>query len=161
MRYEPFIVVGPGRCGTSYVAKRLIDAGVFMGFEFLPADENNPDGHWEDLDFVRLNEGRLRGNLTPEDWAARIRANQDIREARQQPWGWKDPRNAEFIADLVKLFPQALYVWCRRDAAAIERSLVKCYGLSLVDAVGLRIRRETALDRHLPRPYLEHWIDRG
>jgi hypothetical protein len=79
--YDPVIVVGPGRCGTSCVAGVLHRLGIYMGHRLLPADRTNPYGHWEDSDFVEVNEARLSGEITRAAWTARVSALKDARVA--------------------------------------------------------------------------------
>lgn len=46
-------VVGTGRCGSSTLARVLHQSGVCcMGHTFLPPDQRNPQGYWEDR-FIR------------------------------------------------------------------------------------------------------------
>ena len=56
-------VTGPGRSGTSLVAKILIASGADFGRteDHIPPDENNPDGYFEDIEFVSVNVGLALG----------------------------------------------------------------------------------------------------
>src|SRR5687768_18097338 len=55
---RPVAVVGMHRSGTSMVAKLLQQAGLNLGDEtnLMPPAEENPEGFYEHLEFVRLND---------------------------------------------------------------------------------------------------------
>jgi len=55
----PIVVLGMHRSGTSLVAGILRNAGVLMGDKFLPPDEFNLRGYFEDTDFLWINKGIL------------------------------------------------------------------------------------------------------
>ena len=105
------VVAGMHRSGTSLIASYLAALGVDMG-ESIPADKNNPQGYFEDRQFLELNRRILR-QLTAEqkvghrDWgwteSERLDASRigDFgaeaaalleRRGDSGPWGFKDPR---------------------------------------------------------------------
>lgn len=49
------VVLGPGRCGTSTLARGLIALGVAFGDRLKPAMRKNPRGFFEDLDLLDIN----------------------------------------------------------------------------------------------------------
>lgn len=55
------VVTGMHRSRTSMLAKELFDGGYQMGESLLAGDRNNPWGYFEDLDFLHLASGVLRG----------------------------------------------------------------------------------------------------
>lgn len=120
------IVLGMHRSGTSLVSSILHAMGVRMGepIHFERIDEDSqPQGYWEDQDFVSLNRQLIRDAgghwRTPPPSGRLVMAAQDYQEemarliarkeqaARQETlaaealgsgpiwigWGWKDPRN--------------------------------------------------------------------
>jgi hypothetical protein len=100
----PFIVIGMGRSGTSYVASVLHEAGIDMGEELKPADEQNEAGYFEDLEVLRMHQSWLeeRGmsfvSVSDEfplelDAARREKISSYIerRESSSRPWGLKAP----------------------------------------------------------------------
>lgn len=104
MKEGPFIVVGMGRSGTSYVGAILEAAGIDMGAELKPADEHNQGGYFEDLEATRMHERWLeqRGlTLASVSDALPVEATPDEteaialyiarREARAHRWGLKAP----------------------------------------------------------------------
>ena len=60
---RPFIIVSPGRSGSSFVAKTFHDAGVWGG-KLVPGNQHNPDGYYENAQFNNMFKG-----LYGKDWA--------------------------------------------------------------------------------------------
>src|SRR5215213_1037932 len=108
---RPVAIVGMHRSGTSMIAKLLQLAGLNLGdeAELMPPAEENPEGFYEHLQFVRLNDEVL--NVAgagwdcppvPEfDWndaaldSFRDRARSLASPLEERlPWGWKDPRTS-------------------------------------------------------------------
>ncbi len=108
---RPIAIVGMHRSGTSMVAKLLQLAGLNLGDEadLMPPAEQNPEGFYEHLQFVRLNDEVL--NVAGAGWdcppaagfnwddnaldSFRERARCLALPLREQlPWGWKDPRTS-------------------------------------------------------------------
>ena len=54
-RQRAIVVLGPGRCGTSTIARGLIALGIEFGNRLKPAARKNPRGFFEDLDLLRVN----------------------------------------------------------------------------------------------------------
>lgn len=151
--YNPIIVVGPGRCGTSAVAGVLHHLGVFMGEEFLPLEQCAGHMYWEDREFWRLSDELLgKKTISQAQWQERV---QEIAERRRQlnaPWGWKDPRTSLIMPQCRAIFQNAKYIRCRRRAGDIEASMVKVspeVGYTWESAIALRKTCESALDRDL------------
>ena len=93
----------------------------------MPASINNTDGFWENLRFVRLNERLLAASggtwFAPP---ATLRPTPKITaEAKailaqfegQEPWGWKDPRNALALPFWKSLLPSMKVLVCVRHPA--------------------------------------------
>src|SRR6058998_1909031 len=101
---------------------RLLHAcGLYLGEknELMPPQADNPDGFWEHLGFVSLNDELL--NELGGAWDLPPKANETFTDPRLEPlrmkarllierfdsanvWGWKDPRNSltlPFWQDLV------------------------------------------------------------
>jgi len=101
------VVLGMHRSLTSGVAEGLHRAGIHMGEEMLGKTKSQPTGHWEDKEFLHLNEQLLEAAggswRNPPSRAAlhaiagqferRIQRMIAKRNAAHDPWGWKDPRN--------------------------------------------------------------------
>lgn len=99
----------------------------------MPASSNNSDGFWENLRFVRLNERLLAASggtwlappaalhPTPEITAE---AQAIVRQFEgQEPWGWKDPRNALTLPFWKALLPSMKVLVCVRHPAETASSL--------------------------------------
>lgn len=140
------IVTGMHRSGTSLVASLLEAWNVRMGDRLLPADRGNPEGYFEDVDFLELNRRLLVACTPPEDghrdwgWtesetfdAGPLAAHRDAaaalaaaRDRAGQPWGWKDPRTSmllDFWADV--LGPEARFLLLYRHPWDVADSMLR------------------------------------
>ena len=129
-------VAGMPRSGTSLVTQLLHRCGMSLGppGQLMPASVNNTDGYWENMRFVQLNERLLAAN--GGTWFApstSVRATPEITaDARtliaqfegQEPWGWKDPRNAVTLLFWKSLLPGMKVLVCVRHPAETASSLV-------------------------------------
>jgi hypothetical protein len=150
--FEPIIVVGPGRCGTSLVAGVLHHLGVFMGAEFVLSNESNPDGYWEDKSFRDLNQAVLSKKISAQKWDLEIDQLIKERRALHVPWGWKDPRTCHLLNQYRSHLKNPVFIRCRRNPDAIEKSMLKAYagiGWTLETARSCRQWRERRLDEFL------------
>jgi len=131
------VVLGMHRVGTSLVASMLQAMGVDMGERLMGPTPHQPHGHFEDLDFVEVNQALLReagGRWDEPPSAEALEAAypgmrawmQNTVAARRHRalWGWKDPRTcltaglwARHLGDDVR------YVVVRRDRADVCASL--------------------------------------
>jgi len=102
------VVLGMHRSGTSAVANVLQHLGVNMGDRLFEANQWNPQGYYEDVDFFDVNVELVHaagGHWGDPPEATRIREVgawfipqmvQIVRwkERARGVWGWKDPRTA-------------------------------------------------------------------
>jgi hypothetical protein len=91
------VVLGLHCGGTSAVAGVLHHLGVHMGDELLGPGPNNPKGHFEDLEFVRMHDRLIGDWRRPELTTSRFvwEAYEALIEKRCSThalWGVKDPR---------------------------------------------------------------------
>jgi hypothetical protein len=109
--------------------------------ELLGATEENPDGYWENIRFLDLNNqllAQLHGgwDCPPDvsvDWEKHPGLDCLRRQAaaliscfaRERAWGWKDPRNSLTAAFWRSLLPEAKFVLCLRNPVEVARSLHK------------------------------------
>jgi len=156
---QPIIVVGPGRCGSSTMARRLILAGVHMGERFVPGDEKNPKGYWEDIEFAELTKNWKTSWITNKEWADRFLSLCRIRAEKGIPWGWKDARISLVIEHVVQLFPKAIYIRCRRPPSQTIVSVQQTYGWSASGSKAFVMSREAKLTRFTPWPTIDVWIE--
>jgi hypothetical protein len=113
-------------CGLQ-VGERLVGRGV-----------GNIDGHFEDVEFLKIHEEILdNNNLHPSG----LIDNKDIKLSAYQleklksvigvkhqlyeQWGWKDPRTCLFLNTYAELIPDAKYLVIARDYKAVVNSLLK------------------------------------
>lgn len=128
-------VAGMPRSGTSLVTQLLHRCGVHLGApeQLMPASINNTDGFWENLRFVAVNERLLAASSG--SWfspPATLRPSPDITAAAQsviaefkgqEPWAWKDPRNALTLPFWKSLLPSMKVLMCVRHPAETASSL--------------------------------------
>ncbi len=135
---KTFVVLGMHRSATSLVAKGLVKAGVHMGDELLGEHPSNPWGHYEDADFIRMNDQLLSAaggtwdrppieeNIAALEnvWGARIK---DFVEGklREPFWGWKDPRTVLTIRLYLPYLVNPHFVACFRNPQDVAKSLAK------------------------------------
>jgi hypothetical protein len=138
------IVAGFHRSGTSMVMQALARAGVCVGRELIGADPSNADGHFEDIETVRLHDKWLEDNGSDwcrsgtlpnvdDDQAQECIQNIQSRfaalvedQARDQAhavWGIKDPRAALFLTAWFKHLDNPHGVFVYRHFASCLQSL--------------------------------------
>lgn len=130
-----------GRSGTSLISQALHNYGVHMGDEFAPANEGNPLGYFEDLDFVSLNESMIKGDeYSTEaeidyDACAHLLRVKDIHPL----WGWKDPRTTLTLDGYYDNLDDPIIVSVFRKPEHIARSLVERDGVDYDKAYKLAV----------------------
>lgn len=152
-------VVGPGRCGTSTVARLLHDLGVSMGTKFRRPDQANPEGYWEDLEFKDLNEALLQSRMSISEWEHKVR-----NVVREESWGLKDPRFSYLLPYYREIYPTANVVRCVRPLYQVARSMHRVYRWPIASALIEAERRESLLDRFAPDAYhvnFSRWREDG
>jgi hypothetical protein len=152
----PLCIAGMGRSGTSMIARLLNLCGVELGptNQMLPPAPDNPEGFWENVSFMRLNQSILQElggtwdrppqGLT-EGWEDRQNLGQLRRQAEQllapfrdtEPWGWKDPRNSLTLPFWRTLLPELKVLICVRNPLAVADSLRVRDGMPLEKSLDL------------------------
>lgn len=131
------VVLGMHRSGTSALANVLHSMGVDMGKEMYGPDRGNPDGHFEDISFLNLNEAILAAaggswHSPPSDFQIRVfgsREGQRLidlvvdRKKKGRPWGFKDPRTCLTLPLYMPHLSDAYFIVIDRDCADVARSL--------------------------------------
>jgi hypothetical protein len=144
----PVAVTGMHRSGTSMVARILAVCGLYLGEpdQLVPATATNPEGHFEHIDFLRVNKAVLAKLLgswktPPRRWAWRVlgwrlaglrdEASLLVRSMEPHaPWGWKDPRTSLTLPFWLPLIPNLRLLACVRDPLAVAGSLEARDGLA-------------------------------
>ena len=136
------VVLGFHRAGTSLVASMLSALGVDMGQNMLGHHPSQPLGHWEDLDFVRMNNSILadHGGTWDDppdvDWRKlrpellmllKMKEHPELGggepRSEGQMWGFKDPRTCLTAACYHQYLDDPRYVVVHRNKADAVASL--------------------------------------
>src|SRR6266403_3044803 len=134
---------------------RLLHAcGLYLGQknELMPPQADNPDGFWEHLGFVALNDELL--SELGGAWDVPPKADEDFKHPRLDPlrmkarlliegfdsstvWGWKDPRNSLTLPFWQELLPDLKTLIIVRNPLEVAYSMRERNGTSY--AFGLRL----------------------
>ena len=128
--------------------------GLYLGpkDELMPAQADNPDGFWEHLGFVALND-ELLGQLGGA-WDLPPKRDENFADARLDPlrmkarllierfdstgfWGWKDPRNSLTLPFWQDLLPGMKMLIMVRNPLEVAHSMKERNGTSY--SFGLRL----------------------
>jgi hypothetical protein len=137
MQNRTLIIAGMHRSGTSLITHWLKECGLHLGEDFLGAGLGNMDGHYEDIEFLRLHEEILTANNLPstgfiEDsdinisdyHKEKLKSIIKVKNKRHDQWGWKDPRTCLFLDTYKELLPDARYLIIVRDYKEVVSSLM-------------------------------------
>lgn len=137
----PVCIAGMHRSGTSMVARLLSLCGLYLGDEkdLHGPGPANPEGFWENWQFVNLNDEILKclgvGWDLPFDAPAGWESSSQVAPLRDAavalterfrysgPWGWKDPRNSLTFPFWRALLPELRLVVCLRNPVEVAESL--------------------------------------
>ncbi len=164
----PVALVGMHRSGTSMVARLLRQAGLNFGPDeaLMPPAEENPEGFFEHLEFVRLNDEVL--NAAGAGWDCPPSAEFDWSDAALEPfrerarslaselatnsqWGWKDPRTTLLIPFWRSALGPITTVAVVRNPLEVVTSLHRRNGFSIALSLTLwRIYAERLLQDTTP-----------
>jgi GT2 family glycosyltransferase len=170
-------IAGAHRSGTSMLTRLLHACGLYLGekSELMPSQADNPDGFWEHLGFVALNDELL--NALGGAWDLPPKADETFTRPELEPlrlkaqlliesfdsahvWGWKDPRNSltlQFWQDLLPALKTLIIVRNPLEVAysmkerngtsyAFGLRLWEIYNRRLIEAAGKRDRLVTHYD---------------
>jgi hypothetical protein len=136
------------------VTRLLHGCGLYLGSKdaLMPPQADNPDGFWEHLGFVALNDELLEA--LGGAWDLPPRTNENLSDERLDPlrmkarllieafhsaqiWGWKDPRNSLTLSFWEELLPGLKTLVIVRNPLEVAYSMRKRNGTSY--AFGLRL----------------------
>jgi GT2 family glycosyltransferase/glycosyltransferase involved in cell wall biosynthesis len=163
-------IAGAHRSGTSMLTRLLHACGLYLGpkEDLMPPQADNPDGFWEHLGFVALNDELL--SQLGGAWDLPPKPDEDFKHPRLEPlrmkarmlierfdshtlWGWKDPRNSLTLPFWLQLLPGLKTIIMVRNPLEAAHSMRERNGTSY--SFGLRLweiynRRliDTANDDH-------------
>ncbi|MFI5162583.1 MAG: sulfotransferase [Sphingobacteriales bacterium] len=185
MQSRALIVAGMHRSGTSLITNWLYHCGLQVGESLVKANDGNKEGHYEDVEFLRLHEEILAGNgLSPgglvhdqsisisEYQLAKLKAVIGVKENHFEQWGWKEPRTCLFLDIYKDLLPGAKYLVIVRDHMAVVNSLLKrgfeeiykpeaarSFFSKLKWDIYKKAKRREQFYRAYAEDYLKVWID--
>lgn len=138
MHSKTLIVAGMHRSGTSLITNWLCHCGLQVGENLVGASASNMDGHYEDVEFLKIHEEILADNSLPttglvynkkisisEYQLEKLKVIIRIKDQLFDQWGWKEPRTCLFLDTYKELLPQAKYLIIIRDYKAVVSSLLK------------------------------------
>jgi hypothetical protein len=138
MQSKTLMVVGMHRSGTSLITNWLQRCGLQVGEKLAGADIGNVDGHFEDVEFLRMHEEILVSNdLDPKGLVydkeidinvyqrEKLKSVIKVKNQRYKQWGWKEPRTCLFLKLYRELLPGSKYLVIVRDYPAVVNSLLK------------------------------------
>jgi hypothetical protein len=131
------IIAGMHRSGTSLITQWLSKCGLNIGEYCMGAGPANLDGHFEDLEFIRLHEDILNDNGLPKTGLTDLpvttiseynkRRFENLFQQKDEffdQWGWKDPRTCLFLNYYKNHFPDSNYLFIIRDHLSVVSSLL-------------------------------------
>ena len=179
---RPVAIVGMHRSGTSMVANVLQRAGLNLGEEadLMPPADENPEGFYEHLQFVRLNDEVL--NVAGAGWdcpptadfnwddaaldSFRARARRLAAPLGERlPWGWKDPRTSLTLPFWRSAIGPLRTVAVIRNPLEVVTSLHRrnafstALGLTLWQIYAERILDHTSPDERLVTHYDSYFLE--
>src|SRR4030095_12061509 len=147
-------IAGAHRSGTSMLTRLLHACGLYLGPEsaLMPPQADNPEGFWEHLGFVALNDELL--NELGGAWDLPPKADQNFTDPHLDPlrmkarlliegfdsasvWGWKDPRNSLTLLFWQDLLPRLKTLIMLRNPLEAAHSMRERNGTSY--SFGLRL----------------------
>jgi hypothetical protein len=162
------------RSSTSLVA-RTLNNEVHMGEHLLVGLSDNPKGHYENVDILKINHKILYqsggswhnppprekiievGQKFEEDIKAIIYKEIELAKSKNmESWGFKDPRTSLTIDVWYKYIPNPQFVVCYRNAKDIAISLQKRNGFSLEKGMELTNEYYRRISEFLEKFYAEH-----
>jgi len=133
------VVLGMHRSGTSLIAGMLEKLGVNMGERQVGVHWSNPLGHFENIDFVKMDDKILEkvgGSWdNPPDISEILKLKHDkelmaeiesvVRKNEDTIWGWKVPTTSLTIELYLPFLTNPYFIVCYRNPEAIAKSLKK------------------------------------
>jgi septal ring factor EnvC (AmiA/AmiB activator) len=132
------IITGMHRSATSLTAAVCQKAGLFIGDSLLEAAAGNPNGHFEDIEFLEFHKRVLRANGRCQDGLfadgvirvpSRVQPEARMLIAKRKtlgrPWGWKDPRTTLLLRFWRQELPHARILFLFRSPWEVIDSLFR------------------------------------
>jgi len=132
------IISGMHRSGTSLVANWIQRLGINIGDRLLPGNVLNPNGFFEDTDFLRAHEEVLTdlemdphgltkiGTIELNSYnQTKLKYLVKFKSSLRDEWGWKEPRTCLFLDEYRTLLPDARKLFLYRDYRMCVDSLLR------------------------------------
>lgn len=146
---KTIVILGMHRSGTSMVAGILQQLGANIGNELMEASIYNPFGHFENKQFVDINNKILA--ISGGDWLSPpppeniLQQNTHfsneivdlINRNKSDFWGWKDPRTTLTIDLFLPYLENPYFIVCYRNDIDIATSLHERDGLEIEKSLKL------------------------
>ena len=163
---KAFIVLGMHRSATSLTAGGLNSMGVDIGSYILPPDIGNEKGHFENEEFMYLNELMLRAaggswdDPPPEEKILEMgpmfkyEITHLIERSKSDLWGWKDPRTTLTIKNYMPYLENPHFIVNFRNPMDVAKSLKARDGMSIASGLDLaRVYNERLLSFLSEEPF--------
>ncbi|WP_426670367.1 sulfotransferase [Mucilaginibacter sp. McL0603] len=138
MQSKTLMVVGMHRSGTSLITNWLHRCGLQIGEHLLEPGKGNVEGHFEDVQFLRIHEEILISNDFPSSGYVydkkidisiyhleRLKSVIKVKNQLYKQWGWKEPRTCLFLDLYRELLPDSKYLVIMRDHGSVVHSMLK------------------------------------
>ena len=138
MQSKTLMVVGMHRSGTSLISNWLYRCGLHLGEHLLEAGQGNIEGHFEDVEFLKMHEEILTSNSFPPTGYVydkvidisvyqleKLKSVIRVKNQLYKQWGWKEPRTCLFLDLYRELLPNSKYLVIIRDYGSVVHSLLK------------------------------------
>lgn len=138
MQKRTLIIAGMHRSGTSLISHWLTKCGLQLGEQMVGPSFANIDGHFEDVEFLKMHEEVLTNHNLPHTGLTdmhvdhfsiyekeKLKSIIKIKQQLYDQWGWKDPRTCLFLDVYQELLPDACYLIILRDYRAVVSSLLR------------------------------------
>lgn len=171
MEKNVLVILGMHRSGTSLITQWLHKCGLPVGNDLLGPGTGNIEGHFEDLDFVRLHGELLLSQKLPDNGFTenavktigamqmfRVTSLINIKSRQQQQWGWKDPRTCLFLNIYRDILPEARYLVIFRDYQSVVSSLLSRERTRLQKKLLSKNPVNRMLSKKFKKKYNQEWL---
>jgi len=121
---RPILVVGTGRSGTSTTTRILHEhLGVMMVREmYLPGDQWNPKGYYEDKKMKLIVKQAIAGNISPE--SHEVQGREWMTKGKDIPWGFKVTQLSNGPPTFLDALDPMAIIVCMRERELTAKSIV-------------------------------------
>jgi len=156
------VLLGMHRSGTSVTMSILEKLGVHIGDDILGENDSNPLGHFEDIDFINLNDKILKaagGDWDNPPTQEKILEVSELfeeeikylikRKSLNVIWGWKDPRTCITLPLYLEYLENYKIIVVSRNTKDVANSLSRRNGFPLEFSLELIEKYQTHINTNL------------